>query len=174
MVRLLGADRPASFQSRRLAHAAGSILILLSFAEITFGCFDRDMAEQKLNLLQFASGRSTQASARPTQVVGRQPIVADACREFLDHVPDQFLGYAVSPGLARAAHLSEDLSCLNARRYHQLAECAVDLIRYRDGTDVAALPRQGDDRPMAFALLQVVHRQFRNLVSPKATRQQNR
>jgi hypothetical protein len=38
---------------------------------------------------------------------------------------------------------------------------------------VAALPNQVDDCPVLFALLQVVDRQFGNLVPPEATRQEN-
>jgi hypothetical protein len=36
---------------------------------------------------------------------------------------------------------------------------------------VAALPDQIDDRPVVFALLQVIDRQFGALVPPEATRQ---
>jgi hypothetical protein len=40
------------------------------------------MAEEKLNLLQFASRGPTKASACPTQVVRHEPIVADPRGEF--------------------------------------------------------------------------------------------
>jgi hypothetical protein len=80
------------------------------------------MAEEKLNLLQFASRGPTQASACPTQVVWREPIVADSGGEFLNDVPDQLLDYSVAPGPAGAAHLSEELSCLNACRYYPVVQ----------------------------------------------------
>jgi hypothetical protein len=38
---------------------------------------------------------------------------------------------------------------------------------------VAALPNQVDDCPVLFAVLQVVDRQFGNLVPPEAARQEN-
>jgi hypothetical protein len=41
---------------------------------------------------------------------GRDPIDADPRGEFFDYVPNQLLGHSVTP--------SEELSCLNARRYN--------------------------------------------------------
>jgi hypothetical protein len=38
---------------------------------------------------------------------------------------------------------------------------------------VAALPNQVDDCPVLFTLLQVIDRQFGNLVPPEATRQKH-
>jgi hypothetical protein len=72
------------------------------------------MAEEKLNLLQFASRGPAEASARPTQVVWREPVVANVCGEFLHHVPNQFLGHSVAP---RSAHLSEEV-CTGSRTDH--------------------------------------------------------
>ena len=51
-------------------------------AEVALRGLDRDMAEEKLNLLQFASRGPTKASACPTQVVRHEPIVADPRGEF--------------------------------------------------------------------------------------------
>jgi len=90
--------------------------------------------------------------------VRREPIVANPRGEFFDYVPNQLLGHSVTPWLARAAHLSEELSCLNARRYHPVVHRAINPIGYRDGSNVAALAGQLDDCPMPFALLQVIDR----------------
>jgi hypothetical protein len=79
------------------------------------------MAEEKLNLLQFASRGPTEASACSTQVVRRQLIVADPRGEFLNHVPNQLFGDSVAPGLPGTAHFSEEPSALNAGRYCPVA-----------------------------------------------------
>jgi len=39
--------------------------------EISFGCLNRNVTEQKLNLLQFAPGGAAESSAGPTEVVRR-------------------------------------------------------------------------------------------------------
>jgi hypothetical protein len=98
------------------------------------------MAEEKLNLLEFASRGPTEASASSTQVVWREPIVADPRAEFFYDVPNQLRSHAVAPGLAGTAHLSEELSCLNARRICPVVQQSVDPIRHWDGPNMAALP----------------------------------
>jgi hypothetical protein len=90
--------------------------------------------------------------------MGRQSIVADSRSEFFDDVPNQFLGHSVAPGLARAVHLSEELSRVDARRCHPLAEGAMNPIGHRDGAHMAALADHVDDCPMPFTLLQMIHR----------------
>ena len=40
-------------------------------AEVSFGCLNGNVAKEKLDLLQFASGRVTEPSASPAEVVGR-------------------------------------------------------------------------------------------------------
>ena len=71
------------------------------------------MTEEKLNLFQFASSGPTEAGASSTEVVWREPIVADPHREFLNHVPNQLFGDSVAPRLPGAAHLSEERSSLD-------------------------------------------------------------
>jgi len=90
--------------------------------------------------------------------VGCKSVVADSGGEFLDDVPNQLLGHSLAPGLARATHFSEELSCVNACGYHPFAEGAVDPVGHWDRSDVAALTNEIDDRPMIFALLQVIDR----------------
>jgi len=106
------------------------------------------MTEEKLNLLQFASRGPTEASASSTQVVGREPIVADPRRAFFDDVPNQLLSHSVAPRLTGAAHLSKEHSGLNARGDYPVVQQSVDPIRHRDGSNVAALPNQVDDCPV--------------------------
>jgi hypothetical protein len=74
------------------------------------------MAEQELNLLQLTAGRPAQPRACSAQIMWREPLIAGPRHEFLHYVPNQLLGNSVASRPARAAHLSEKLACLNARR----------------------------------------------------------
>jgi len=49
---------------------------LLFTTEITFRCLDRDMSEQELNLIQFATRKVAESRASPTKVVGREFLYA--------------------------------------------------------------------------------------------------
>jgi hypothetical protein len=98
------------------------------------------MAEEKLDLLQLASCCPTEASTCPTQVVWREPFVADPRGEFLNYVPNQLLGPSVARGPAGTAHFTEELSSSNARCYYPVVQRTVDPIWYRDGSDVSAFP----------------------------------
>src|SRR5438552_15649344 len=55
------------------------------------------MAEQELNLLQFAASRMTQTCARSAQVMGSEVWNSQFCGIRLDNVPDHFLGHPLTP-----------------------------------------------------------------------------
>ncbi len=77
MDRLLGEWSAKRTQAARSARGLYSdfvvdgILDPLFAAEIAFGCLNGNVTEQKLDLLQFASGRVTEPSAGPAEVMGR-------------------------------------------------------------------------------------------------------
>jgi hypothetical protein len=50
------------------------------------------LAKKKLNLLQFAADRTTEASATPTKVVRRQFARANLGGKLLDNMPDELFG----------------------------------------------------------------------------------
>ena len=55
------------------------------------------MAQQELDLLQFAAGGTAKPNASPAQVVRGEFADARLCGEFLDDVPYGFLRYALAP-----------------------------------------------------------------------------
>jgi hypothetical protein len=67
-------------------------------AEIPFSGLDRDVAKQDLYLFQFASRRVAQPRAGPSQVVRRQLFDGGFRGAFTDDVPNDLLGYALTPG----------------------------------------------------------------------------
>jgi hypothetical protein len=66
-------------------------------AEISFRGLDRDVAKQALHLFQFTSRCVAQLSAGPSQVVRRQLFDGGFRGVVTDDVPDDLLGYALTP-----------------------------------------------------------------------------
>src|SRR5207249_8076317 len=67
-------------------------------SEILFRRLHRDVVEQELDLLQFASDCVTQACTGPAEVVWRDFRQAELCGIFLHDMPDDFFCHAVAPG----------------------------------------------------------------------------
>jgi hypothetical protein len=76
-------------------------------AEITFGCLDRHVAEQELDLLQLSAGGMAQLRARAPQVMGRDGPEPQFGTVLLHDVPNQAFGHAVTPAFAGSAHAAE-------------------------------------------------------------------
>jgi len=74
---------------------------------MTFRRLHGDVAEEKLNLLQFAAGRTAEASATASEVMRREFAHANFGGELLYDMPDQLLRYPLAPNSASAAHPSE-------------------------------------------------------------------
>ena len=64
-------------------------------SEILLRRLHRDVAEQELNLLQFASGCMTKACTGPAEVVWRDFRQAELCGIFLYDMPDDLFCHAV-------------------------------------------------------------------------------
>jgi hypothetical protein len=73
------------------------IFDLLLRAQITLCSLDRYVAEQELNLFEFAAGNMAQPGAGSSLIVRRNVLNADALREIPNDVPDHLFGYAISP-----------------------------------------------------------------------------
>jgi hypothetical protein len=71
------------------------------------------MTQQKLNLFQFASGGTTEASATPPKIVRREFAHTDFRCKLLDDVPDQLFRNSLAPDSTRAAHPSEKATCVD-------------------------------------------------------------
>ena len=76
-------------------------------AQIAFGCLDRDVAEQELDLLQLSTSSMAQLCTRAPQVVGRDGPEAEFASVLLHHVPNQAFGHALAPAFASPADATE-------------------------------------------------------------------
>jgi hypothetical protein len=65
-------------------------------AEISLGRLDRSVAEEQLNLLKFATRRSTQLRAVTAEVMRRDAGNADRRRIRLEHLPHNLLAQALA------------------------------------------------------------------------------
>jgi hypothetical protein len=66
-------------------------------AEITFGCLDRDMAKEELDVLQLSAGGAAQLRARAPEVMRRDGPESEFGSLLLDDVPNQAFGRALAP-----------------------------------------------------------------------------
>lgn len=112
------------------------------------------MAEEELDLLQFAAGGATESSTTPPKVVRRKFAHTDFRRELLDDVPNELLHFA--PNFPIATHAPEEATTGDSSGFHPVIEETSHPIRDRDGPNVATLPAQVHDCPMAFTLLEVI------------------
>ena len=139
---------------------------------ITFCRLHRRVAQEELDLFQFASGGAAQSGTGPPKVVRRQVVHARLSGELLNDVPGKLLGHAFAPSLARAADATEDLSRFDCRSVDPRAEFAINPVRHRDSPYVAAFAAQVYDRPMSLPLLELIDCQLCDFVTPQSTRKQ--
>ena len=59
------------FDSQSVVHGNPELLLA---SEVAFGCLDGDVAEQELNLIQFAARKMAKTGAGAPQVVRSQPV----------------------------------------------------------------------------------------------------
>jgi hypothetical protein len=76
-------------------------------AQVLFCSLNADMAEQELNLFQFATGDVTQARTGPTKVVGRNLSKIGPRRKLPNHVPNHFLTDTRTPHGAVFGHATK-------------------------------------------------------------------
>ena len=72
-------------------------------AEIFFSCLHRDVAQQKLNLFQLASGAVAEAGTRSSKVMGREFYDSNLACVLLDDMPHHLFGHFGAPNGSRPA-----------------------------------------------------------------------
>jgi hypothetical protein len=145
----------------------------LGAAEVALGRLYRDVAEEKLDLLQLAASGTTEASATPPEIVRREFAHANFGRELLDDVPDELLRHSFAPNPASATHAAEEAATGNSGRFHPVAQETAHPIGDADGPNVTSLPTQVHDSPMPFTLLEVIDFQSSKFVTPKSAGQKD-
>jgi hypothetical protein len=126
------------------------------------------MAEQKLDLLQLASGIVTQTRTGPAKVVGREFRQPNLSGIFLHDMPDNLLCHTVAPGSSRSANTQKQFSTRNSGCIRAFIDSFHDPVWDRNSSDVAPLANQIDYCPMAFATLKVIDSQVSKFTAPKA------
>src|SRR5215471_1875078 len=131
------------------------------------------MAEQELNLLQFAAAGMAQLGAGSPLVMRRDPLEARFLAAAFYHIPDNVLRNSLAPNLPRPAHRTKYLPVRDAGGRRPLVECMLRPRRYWNGTNVPALADQVHNSPVLLPLLHVAHLQPDQLRSADpATEQQ--
>jgi hypothetical protein len=110
------------------------------------------VSKKELNMLQFAASGTTEASATPTEVVGRKFADADLGGEFLHDMPDELFRYRFAPNSACATHPPEKAARGNSCNPCPVIQKAMHPIRDGNGPNVTTLSAQVHDCPMLFAL----------------------
>jgi hypothetical protein len=125
-------------------------------AQIALGRLHGDMPEQKLNLLQFPSGKVTQPRSTSTEVVTSKLRYSGAPVRSLHHTPYGLGNNVVSPDRAGSADSAKD----EAGRYHcglhPVIHRPFDPARHRYRSDVLALPDEIRHNPVFLPDLEVV------------------
>src|SRR4051794_9666347 len=108
----------SGFQSRQNSRLDSDSVIHrgrnpLVATEVTFRGLYGDVAQKKLNLLQFASGGAAEPSATSTEIVRREFANANLGGELLDDVPDELFRHSFAPNLAGAAYTPEETTRLD-------------------------------------------------------------
>lgn len=88
-------DPPGSHRSSGIGFDSQSVVHgnpeLLRASKVAFGCLDGDVAEQELNLIQFAAGKMAETGASAPQVVRSQLVDRGTSRCGADNIPE-YLG----------------------------------------------------------------------------------
>ena len=137
-------------------------------AQVALGRLYRDVAEEKLDLLQLAASGTTEPSATSAKIVRREFVHANLRRELLDYAQDELLRYPFAPNLSSAAHAAEEATTGDSSSFHPLIEQTPHPVGDGDCTNVTSLPTQVNDCPMIFTQLEVMDRQTSEFVTPKS------
>ena len=150
--------RPAcGFESRCVRLDAQPVVYgvpkLLFAPEVALGRLDRDVPEQKLDLVQFAAGQVAQSRTGASQVVRSQLRDAGFGGRRANDIPQHLRGHAVPPDAAHLADGPEHRPVGDARRRDPCIDCVLDPSGHGNRADVPTLPDEISDDPVLLALL---------------------
>jgi hypothetical protein len=138
---------------KKIVHRMSEILFA---AEIAFRCLHGCMAQQELNLLQFAAARVAQLRAGSPQVMRCDMLQACSLAAALDYVPHDILRDAFPPYLPHPGHGSKDSPLRHSGCGRPLIERGFDPFGNGDSADMAALADQVHDRPVTLTHLHFI------------------
>ena len=89
--------------------------------------------------------------------------------ELLNYMPDHLLGYALTPNGSRPRNAPKQSSTSDPSRHDPFIGDLLDPVWNRDSSQMTRFPNQVDDRPVIFALLQMIQGQFGQLTTTQPT-----
>ena len=89
--------------------------------------------------------------------------------ELLNYMPHHLLCYALTPNGSRPRNASKQSSTSDPSRYDPFIGDLFNPVWNRDSSDMTRFPNQVDDRPVIFALLQMIQGQFGQLTTTQPT-----
>src|ERR1035437_7832239 len=128
---------------------------VLACAEVALGGEHRGMAEQELDLLEFAAGGAAEFGAGAPGIMRGELRLADFGAVAPDHLPDGVLADPARENLAALVHGAEDRTGLDAGALEPGIEQQLDPGRHRHGPQTLAFARQVRNRPARIAQLNV-------------------
>jgi hypothetical protein len=131
------------------------VLKALLTAQIPLSRLDGDVAEQKLDLVQFPSGIAAEAGTGAAEIMWRQILNGCSFGAVLHDVPHNPFRYTIAPSLARTAsapkHATFTQSCGRKPRVNAVFEP----IRYENRPNMPGLANQINDRPVIIPALKM-------------------
>ena len=125
------------------------------------------MAKQELDLLQLASRIVTQACTGSAKVVRCDFGQAELCGILLHDMPDDLFCYVIAPGRSGSANTPKQVPTRNSSRIHQSIYSLLHPVWNWNSPDVARLADQIDYRPVVFATLNVIEKEFSKFTAAK-------
>lgn len=145
------------------------LLQLLLAAEVTLRGLNRYVAEQKLDLFEFAATEMTQSSAGSPEIMRGNVLDPSPSRRCLNHLPNHLGGHAATAHAATLVDGAEYSSPANPRCLPPIVKPRFDPSGHRYSTDVSALPHEIGDDPVALSQLQILPAQLDRLGSAETT-----
>jgi hypothetical protein len=121
------------------------------------------MTKEELNLFQFPAIHMTELCACSPEIVWSEMVQLHPLSAPSDDVPDDILGYPLTPRRPMSAHGSEDAARGHLRRFPPSIDCLLDPSRHRNGADMTTLANKIHDGPMSLPDLQILNRKRREL-----------
>jgi len=129
--------------------------------------------EQKFDLLQIASTFATKLRARPSQIVGTEPLDPDLPGGLLDDGPDCPITQTL-PYLAALADAAQEWPLFNSGRRHPGIDAVLDPDRDGHGPDASSLPFQIRQHPAPLPELDGLNIQRSEFLPAKGAADQQR
>ena len=139
------------------------LAIRLLAAQISFRRQHANMTKEELNLFQFPAIHMTELCAGSPEIVWSEMVQLHPLSAPSDDVPDDILGYPLTPRRPMSAYCSEDSACGHLRRFPPSIDCLLDASRHRNGADMTTLANKIHYGPMSLPDLQIIDRKRREL-----------